>query len=55
MAFYGGVPQVMVSDHLKAAVNRITQLGSQVHRFFKALAHLYRGVVHPTRPLPSSR
>lgn len=49
LAFYGGVPQMMVPDNLKAAVDRVTKQGSKAHREFKDFANRYQTVVSPTR------
>ncbi len=49
LAFYGGVPQMMVLDNLKAAVDRVTKQGSKVHREFKDFANHYQTVVCLTR------
>ncbi len=42
LAFYGGVPQMMVLDNLKAAVDRVHQTGlqspSRIQRFCQSLS-----------------
>lgn len=49
LGFYGGVPQAIVSDNLKSAVNRASKYEPQINRAFKDFARHYHCAVNPTR------
>lgn len=47
--FYGGVPQVIVPDNLKSAVNKAGRYESELNKSFAAFAGHYHTGVFPTR------
>lgn len=49
MAFFGGVPKVIVSDNLKSAVTRASKYEPVINRSFKDFARHYNCAISPTR------
>ena len=49
MAFFGGVPEVIVSDNLKSAVTRSSKYEPIINRSFKEFAQHYSCSINPTR------
>lgn len=47
--FYGGVPQAIISDNLRSAVNRASRYEADINRTFKEFARHYSCVINPTR------
>ncbi|SEO22040.1 Integrase core domain-containing protein, partial [bacterium A37T11] len=47
--FFGGVPQAVISDNLKSAVNRASKYEADINRSFKDFARHYNCVINPTR------
>jgi len=50
LAFFGGVPQALVSDNLKSAVTKTHKYAPKINRTFKDFALHHNCVVDPTRP-----
>jgi transposase len=48
--YYGGVPQAIVTDNLKAAVNKASRYAPQLNKTLKDFAVHYGCVLDPTRP-----
>lgn len=48
--FFGGVPEIVVSDNLKSAVSRACRYEPGLNRSFEDLAAHYGTVIIPTRP-----
>lgn len=48
--FFGGVPQLLVPDNLKAAVNRADRYEPVLNENYRKLARHYNTVVIPARP-----
>ncbi len=49
LAYFGGVPQAIVSDNLKAAVTRASKYEAVINKTFKAFALHYSCAINPTR------
>ncbi len=49
LEYYGGVPQAIISDNLKSAVNRSSKYEPQINKSLKDLASHYNCVINPTR------
>jgi len=49
LAYYGGVPQAIISDNLKSAVSRSSKYEPQINKSLKDLASHYNCVINPTR------
>lgn len=49
LAFMGGVPQALVPDNLKAAVEKASNYEAVINRQYKLMAAHYQTVVYPTR------
>ncbi|MDD3761435.1 MAG: IS21 family transposase [Acidithiobacillus sp.] len=50
LAFFGGVPRLLVPDNLKAAVTKASRYEPEINRSYRDLARHYGAVVLPTRP-----
>lgn len=50
LAFYGGVPELLVPDNLKAAVTRADRYTPQINETYAELAAHYQTAVLPARP-----
>lgn len=50
LEYFGGVPEVIVPDNLKAAVNKASRFEAELQSSFEQLAEHYRLVVLPARP-----
>lgn len=49
LKFFGGVPQAIVSDNLKSAVNRASKYEPEINKTFKDFAQHYNCVINPAR------
>ena len=50
LAFYGGVPELLVPDNLKAAVTKADRYTPQINETYAELAAHYQTAVLPARP-----
>lgn len=49
LAFLGGVPQALVPDNLKSAVDKASNYEAQINRHYRLMAVHYQTIVYPTR------